>query len=191
MIALEIEAQGIGRANMLMEAALAFAKDSTITSVDLHAKTRKDGDANNVEIANELIKRARDFFSIRDEEAERIAQSAANEAQRMLDHLASLPADKGIALAGKAQATTHATQAKAKAMIAAMKTYMDITGEHFDSQTTITGGPAALSPEYAADKQRRLGFTDPIGVATGQLRENFDPSNSGNIRLRRGGLAGR
>jgi hypothetical protein len=188
---LEIEAQGIGRANMLMEAALAFAKDSTITSVDLHAKTRKDGDANNVEIANELIKRARDFFSIRDEEAERIAQSAAIEAQRMLDHLASRPADKGIALAGKAQATTHATQAKAKALIAAMKTYMDITGEHFDSQTTITGSPAALSPEYAADKQRVFGFTDPIGVATGQLRENFDPSNSGNIRLRRGGLAGR
>jgi hypothetical protein len=191
MFAVTLEAEGLDMVTQMIDLARGIldAAGNTIGGVDLHAKKRLEDEADSVIIAKQLMEFGRDFFSLDDAQSEQVAQAFANEVQRRLDGVAGMAIGvSGVARAvGKASAegTRMATETAGAAYRGAMMRYMAIVSENITAQRTAFGGsPDALSPEYAEWKQENFGFTSPIGVATGQLRENFDPSNKGNIRLR-------
>ena len=202
MFVIEIEAEGLEVANELIEFTRSFldAAGNLVTGCGLHAKARKSADGvENDEIANWLIGGGRDFFSLNDWEAGEVAAMFAKVVQSQMDTIAKKQiraAGKGLKGIEKVAAMTkasaagpgldaqRATQVAGKAYKEAMAKWMHIVSDRIDKQQTVYGGsPDALTPEYAAQKQKDFGFTTPIGVATGQLREQFDPSNVGNIRL--------
>lgn len=191
MIAVTLEAEGLDLAAQVIALARGIldAAGNTIGGVDLHAKKRVESEADSVIIAKQLMEFGRDFFSLDDAQSEQVAQAFTAEVQRRLDGVAGVAiGTSSVARAvGKASAegTRMARETAGAAYTEAMKRYMQIVEENITHQRTAFGGsPDALSPEYAEWKQKEFGFTTPIGVATGQLRENFDPSNKGNIRLR-------
>lgn len=212
MVGIEIDVEGLEVANEMIEMSRAVldAAGNLVTGCGLHAKTRlQTSDKNNVEIANYLINASRDFFSVDAYEAEDIADMFAQVVQSMLDRIAKKAIRKaGKGLKGKARKAWNASpellaMAKklkggssinnqeanniaAKAYKEAMAKWMHIVSDRITEQTTLNGGsPAPLSEGYARFKRGKFGFEEPIGVATGQLRENFDPSNVGNIRMYR------
>jgi len=203
MIEMNIEAEGLDVAAELIETARGMldAAGNLVVGCGLHAKGRLDGSADNVTIANELIARGRDFFSLSDWEAGVVAAMFARVMQSQLDTIArkqTRAAGKGLKGAEKVAAMAKqagrgpkfdaqkASQVAGKAYKEAMAKWMQIVSERFGTQSVAFGGsPAPLTDDYAKHKREKFGFADPIGVATGQLRENFDPSNVGNIRLYR------
>lgn len=209
MIGIEIEAEGLEVVNELIEFSRSFldACGNLVTGCGLHVKPRLDGpeglaDSDNVTIANSLIEYERDFFSLNDWEAGEVAAMFARVVQAQLDTIAKRnirAAGKGLkgavqvsAMMKAAEAGTGAigsqaaTQVAGKAYKEAMAKWMHIVSDRISNQKTVYGGsPKPLSEMYAEEKQKDVGFTIPIGVRTGQLRENFDPSNTGNIRLYR------
>jgi hypothetical protein len=200
MIGIEIEAEGLEVVNELIEFTRSFldAAGNLVTGCGLHVKPRLTT-ANNVVIANELIARSRDFFSLNDWEAGEVAAMFAKVVQSQMDTIAKKQiraAGKGLKGIEKVAAMTkasaagpgldaqRATQVAGKAYKEAMAKWMHIVSDRIDKQQTVYGGsPAPLTDEYARQKMHDFGFSSPIGVRTGLLRENFDPSNVGNIRL--------
>lgn len=192
---------------MLREVMRALGGDERPSGVDLLPRPREDGSYDNASILESLRDTGRAFADVGPNEAERIAQAAAAEAERRIAAVQAKAAagarreQQGKAMSGaQARATallsgakTEETRAAARSAAAAtwraaMREYMEIVTEHIQEQTGPDGAPLespSLSPDYAARKQRAVGYTLPIGKRSGQLLENLNASiASGKIRLR-------
>jgi len=122
-----------------------------------------------------LAEQGRDFFSLRSGEGVPLSRAFAAEFERRMAREARKKREISAARAGAIARAAFEEM---------MKAWMRIVSERLTSQATSGGGtPDSLSDSYADWKQRKYHFTTPIGVATGQLREQFDPSNYGNIAL--------
>lgn len=177
---IELEARGLKEAQDRIKGVIAMANEmgARIRGVALLPKTRKTESGEptppkttNATIVEELIASGRDFFTLRSAEANAVAGVVDAAFQRRIaSHKAKMTPQQ-------------ARGAAVGALIEAMKKYMEIVTKRINRQETATGSPASLSEGYAAHKQRKYGFADPIGVATGNLLENLDPSAAAaNIR---------
>lgn len=158
--------KGDKRAKAMIKALMKL--QTAVTGAGLHGKGRVDSNTNNASIAEGFIKlHKRDFFNtqnVADAAAEAFARAAEQRITKMK------PGQK---------ATGVAMYAWRQGMKAAMaEVIKNINNAKWDG-----GGKNYLSDDYGDWKEMKLGFTLPIGKATGQLIKNFDKSNVGNITL--------
>jgi hypothetical protein len=126
------------------------------------------------DIIESLSDNGRDFFSADDATADAVAAAMAAEVERR----ASAAKAKGRVVSDDSLA--------AAGLKAAMGAYMAAVKERIENQVVAGGGaPKELTPAYAALKQRKYGFTTPIGKATGQLLAALVPGGgtAGKIQL--------
>lgn len=124
--------------------------------------TREDG-RDTDKIVDGLTAHGKDFFSSDDAVAELVAEASAAEIEKRMQAAAKKgrPAPGDDALAGSM-------------LRAAIKAYSEAVKDRIESQRVAGGGsPDPLTPEYAAYKERKYGFTSPIGKASGQLLEGL------------------
>ena len=122
--------------------------------------------------------KSRDVITPTDETAEKCAQAFVDvlevEIQRMLNR------GKGRKPGGPFEDTGNkrgANSLMAMGLRAAMKVYLETCFENLKNQKNSDGsGFADLDPKYAEKKQSDVGFSIPILVRTGQLRDALDPS---------------
>lgn len=184
---IEIEAEGLESAMALMET---LNTKPQIKGITCNTRDRLESNGvNNRQIMEWLAERGRDFFSINDMIVRELDQTMVKAMEKELDKQlkASIRREKArkrgnyIKHSKKKEANVVAT----RGFRAAMKRLLQIVNERIDNQVTATGGtPSALSEAYQVEKEFKYGFTIPIGVATGQLRDNIVPGNR-NIKLTR------
>jgi hypothetical protein len=171
MLGMELEGTPTGEWKALLEQLKQL--ETRFSGVELIG-SRADGVDSN-DIVESLIEYGRDFFSSDQQLADDVAQAMADEIERRsqaaMEKGRPDPSDDVLASSG---------------LMAAMKVYMVGVLERIDAQRTATGGgPQALTDKYAAYKNKRWGFTTPIGKASGQLLSALTPGGSaaGKIQL--------
>lgn len=144
-----------------------------VQSAGLLSKPRQGkGFSNNVDVMNKLIKDGRDFFTLNETESKQVIQAGEKE----LEKRASAALKKGRTL------KTNAIWTGVYRVMC--KEWMKIVQKKIESQTTISGSPTPLNPEYFEEKMALYGY-DTIGVATKYLLDNFNPSlESRNIEIK-------
>lgn len=175
---------------------------SEYKGVKLKGLERTDGAANNAEVLSYLGEQGRAFGNLFPFEAEHIATIGAKEydtqIQKAFDAVkrkaakSARAAGRAIGIKGKAltamgkQAAANITmgarteklskQMAGAVLRACMRMYMEIVGDHIKKQFAPGGVKTPLNEDYEKEKKRAVGFIYPIGVRTGQLRENLDPA---------------
>lgn len=174
---LNIKTQGLENAMALLKTLQHMG--TAIKEVQLLAKDRVESAADNAEIIGHLIAQHRDFFSPNDEMVSKIDKVMV---ETMEEELTKQTVKR--VSTGKDQKKV-ANAVAAKAFIAGMEVAKDIMRERIENQVTADGSaPLPLSDDYEIQKQRKFGFTTPIGVATGQLLDNL-ARGTRNIKLKR------
>lgn len=139
-----------------------------IKGVSFNASSRKeDPSIDNRQILNWLKEGGRDFQSITEDESKEIEDVFIKEVERRFARL-----DESSIKNLKNTLNSILVSGLKKAILK----LISIIHNHIVRGTVAGGGSVdALSPEYAKVKQRKYGFTHPIGVATGQLLDNLSP----------------
>ena len=139
--------------------------DTKYAGVELIGR-RADG-VDYTKLMQGLIDTGRDFFSADQPVADAVAQAMATAIE-----------DSVAGLAKKGRTATD-DQLALKGLKAAMEEYMAQVVKRIENQTVADGGgPEPLSPAYAKYKERKFGFTTPIGKATGQLLQSLAPGGA-------------
>ena len=177
-----------------------------LRGVHLNNVDREGEDTTNAEIAEYLRRQGRDFKGAGDEETDRIAKAAAEIYEQELGKIArvlflaeqreakgksatkrQVAARAFVSGAGNEDAQRYADQIATKALKGAMHEYMRIVSEHIENQTGPDGDGLRnprLNEDYAAAKQKDVGFDYPIGKRTGQLLSNLNPDAAGSGKVR-------
>lgn len=142
------------------------------TSVDLLSVARDSGEITNSEILDELAKIGFRFTDLTEGEIIEIEKAFLEEYEKRM-RLVMLNFAKGEEL-GETQESISGAILKA-----AMERYSEIVLSHIEQGVGVSRD---LSEPYKIFKQRKYGFTYPIGKATGQLAANL---TRGKVRLRR------
>lgn len=198
MFKISAEVEGLDSVFELLGELNALIGDYGITGAELKSVARKDGHGeSNAQIGDWLAEGGRDFFSATTADTDQIAKTVASVIEQRTQALANRMSKRSRKI-GNMNWTSALTQKSASAirtdwaratgaaaLRAGMREWMAAVDQRMTSQETSTGGgPSKLSERYAAYKARRFGFVIPIGVASGQLRDNFGPSiASGGIRI--------
>lgn len=195
---LTADVEGLDSVMELLGELNALIGDYGITGAELKSVARKDGHGEtNSQIGDWLAEDGRDFFSATKADTDQIAKTVASVIEQRTQALANRlkRRSRKIAKMNWASALTQksvgsiktgwARAAGAAALRAGMREWMYAIDTRMTAQETSTGGaPSKLSERYAAFKAHRFGFVIPIGVASGQLRDNFGASiASGGIRI--------
>jgi hypothetical protein len=194
-----MDAEGLEGAYQTILTARAMLDEigNRVKGIELKGKTREDSSENNAEVAEFLAKSGRDFFKPTQEVAEEIAGIIADRIESELERVPKRGKHKGSALGGTGsrfkailgskKVVRRATAAASKAYREGLKHWMQGVLDNIRKQRTFDGSIIqGLSLEYKIWKLDKFGFAEPVGVASGQLKENLDPSKSGNIRLLKG-----
>ena len=190
MALIDIQTQGLAQAQDLL--ATLKKMGAKPRSVDLHGKQRLEGnDANNAEVLGWLKNTGRDFITPTKEMMDEIGEALKNEIEEGLIKAKARRAARAVTASAKQTpykpkgddqlAKSVMNRALKNAMFKAMK----IMSDRINNQETADGVLTELTEKYAAYKQKKFGFTRPIGKATGQLIDNLAQS-ARNIKLRRG-----
>ena len=142
------------------------AISSRYKNATIPGKGRSDG-RTNAQVGDGLRDQGRNFF-----ETQETADAAAKAFAKHTE-LAAIKAKRSprVADAVVAQVWIAAMKAAANAAV------KNIEGGNFEG-----GGSSTLTPAYAARKQSNVGFTMPIGKATGELLNNL-AQHVGNITV--------
>lgn len=168
-----IEPEGLGKAKALLDVVMALG--SAIRAVELNAKKRKEGgDNTNAEILEFLADSGRDFVTLSDADKREMESTL----------VAWLEKGLGGNIRSGQDFRAFATEIAAKAFTEAAKFWQDKISENIRNGKSKDGPVEDLSPEYKNQKQKKYGFVYPIGVASGQLRDNVAPE-SRNLKLRK------
>jgi len=171
MLRIEMEAEGLEEMQVRMKALKKLG--SVFKGVNLNPVQRvHNADASNDEILEHLKRTGRDFVTLDSADAEKVAQAYIDEFERLWD------VDKGK------DPQKRANNIDARGLKNAMKEYMRIVSNNIDNQKTHDGYLEPLSEEYAKWKQKKFGFTDPIGKAYGELLKNLNPTGPSAGRIR-------
>ena len=124
----------------------------------------------------------RDFYSMSaEEQAVVVDRPFLEKLWESVEKIAAKP----VVVAGRLKSqAAYASQAMGNSLKAACLSYLRWVTDNIESQRWKGGGSSSLSEEYADTKQRKYGFTQPIGKASGQLIDNVAP-NAKNIKLNR------
>ena len=191
MALIDIETKGLAEAQELL--ATLEKMGAKKRSVDLHGKERLESgsSANNAQIMEWLKDTGRDFITPTQDMMAKIGQKLSDEIEDGLVKAYARRAARAI----KAHAKQKPYKPKGDDQLArsvmnralknAMFEAMEIMTERIEKQETADGVLKELTEAYAAYKQKKFGFTTPIGKATGQLIDNLEPA-ARNIKLRRG-----
>ena len=202
-LTLSMEIEGLDAVVQALREIQGAAQQLSAKSVELLSVAREEGDRTNAQILRYLDEQGREFRQIGRSEAQRVAKRAAaeleNEIKKLLKKANSKSKSKRGA-AGRATAARMVSGAKGedvdklaaqqtvRVMRAAMRELMKIVREHIENQTGPDGARLNrfyLTDEYEEYKERRWGFTYPIGKRSGQLLENLNESvSSGKIRVK-------
>jgi hypothetical protein len=183
----------INHANEVIAEAMAFVRSlgSEFRGVDLRGKTRVTDDdeeigLNNATVAQWLADGGRDFFSSDQIIADRCAGIITAEIERRLAAAARRKPRKTRRGAKPRSKQRQINNITGGALRLAMYAYIEyVRARILQGRLADGSGPDELSVAYAAHKRKEFGFTHPIGVASGQLLDNLDSMNTGNIRLRK------
>ena len=152
--------------------------------VELNAKSRKDDDSMARSLTNGDIldymagpKQRRDFVAMTDELLHKIDVAISNEIERRLQEQQLSESEK----AGVEDSKRRANEIGAAAFTKGALVWNEEITRRINSGDWLGGGDSELNPEYEKQKQKKHGFTRPIGVATGQVLDNVSPSKR-NIR---------
>jgi hypothetical protein len=196
---ISVETEGLDGVFQLLAELNALIGDYGITGAELKSVGRQDGHGeSNADIAGWLSDDGRNFFDATPEDTGRIAKTVAavvemrsrDLARRLVTRERKLL--KGL-VSGIAARVTSVSDVKtawaaatgAAALRAGMREWMRGVDQRLTDQEVSSGAfNGKLSERYAAYKAKRFGFVSPIGVASGQLRDNFGASiASGGIRI--------
>lgn len=172
MFALSVK--GLPAAKKLLKTAEKLG--SAIKGAQLNAKSRGDSAKTNAEILEYLAEGGRDFVTPDSETLRKIEETIAGHLEEGLERIKRGNLKKSEKAA--------ATEIAAKAFKEGATVWNDKISQNISDGKTADGQVEELSEEYARQKQRRYGFTKPIGVATGQVRDNVAPGGR-NIKLTR------
>jgi hypothetical protein len=158
---------GDKEAKRMMRAVAAIS--ARFRNATLAGKTRKDG-GNNATVAEGLRDQGRNFF-----ETQKTADAAAKAFARMTEV---------VAMKAKRQ-PSQSDALIGQVWIAAMKAASEAAAKNINDGNFEGGGSTTLSEAYAIQKAKPppagVGFTMPIGKATGDLLNNL--AAAGTIRL--------
>lgn len=166
-----IKGKGLGRAKKLLKTIKKLG--GAIKAAELNAKAREGSDGlDNAQVLDYLAESGRDFVTLSDTEQEEMSGI-------LIDELT-----EGIKKVKEADnPEKKAKNVAAKAFIAAALYWQKKITEHIEEQKWIGDG-GDLNEDYASTKEKKYGFRKPIGVATGQVKDNVAPSKR-NIRLKK------
>ena len=168
---MSLDVKGLGKAQKLLK--VLGKLGNSIRAVDLNAKSRQDSsEKNNAEILEHLAEGGRDFVTPTDETMKKITRALVDNLELEIRKLKT----------SKASVTGAAKKAAANAFHAAAMVWQEEITRRIKEQDWVGDG-GDLSPEYAKYKENKYGFQTPIGVATGQVRDNVAPERR-NLRLK-------
>ena len=157
---IELEAKGLD--DIIRKLEKMQSEIGGIRGVELNPIPRAEGDVSNADLLEYLKLQGHDFITLSASEENRIAQAFDKELQRRIDR------------------DQMEKAAAAGALRSAMNAYMDIVSEKIESQE----GAGELTEAYKKQKIEQYGFDKPIGVATGQLRDNLNSKGPGRSMIR-------
>jgi len=156
--------KGDKEAKRMMQAVAAIS--TRFRNATIKGGGRTEG-GSNADVAEGLRDQGRNFF-----ETQTTADAAAKAFAKMTELVAV-----------KAKHKPTASDALiGQVWIAAMKAAATAAVKNIESGQFDGGGNHSLTPDYSAQKQKKHGFTMPIGKATGQLLNNLS-AHVGNIKL--------
>lgn len=172
---LEIGVKGLDEVQGFLKALRKLG--SIIKAAELNAKDRQDGDATNAQILDWQKEQGRDWIS-EDSEMNKAIEKAMSESFQESFNKVTI---KTMGKNPKGLASSIASKGFLAAMDAAKKTVT----ERIEEQKGAGGSSIKeLSEQYLKEKQRKYGFADPPGKATGQLLDNLAPGPR-NTKLRK------
>lgn len=158
---IELEAKGLD--DIIKKLEKMQSEIGGIRGVELNPIPRADSEEpSNADLLEYLKLQGHDFITLSASEENRIAQAFDKELQRRIDR------------------DQMEKAAAAGALRSAMNAYMDIVSEKIESQE----GAGELTDAYKKQKIEQYGFDKPIGVATGQLRDNLNSKGPGRSMIR-------
>lgn len=163
--------KGLGKAQKMLKTLAKLG--NSIKAVELNAKEREgDSDLNNAEVLDYLAEAGRDFVTLSPKE------------QDKLKEILEEKLGKGIKRVKESDDPNRkAKEVVAKAFIEAGMYWQERITAHIEEQDWIGDG-GELNEDYAKKKEKEHGFRKPIGVATGQVKDNVQPGKR-NLKLKR------
>jgi len=198
---ISVEVEGIEEAQAMLKTLETYGNTINAAEVLGHKRESDTGasrDINNAEILEWLADDGRNFYELDDAEMAKIDRKFVAMLSKGLErwtHLTTKGTQRSMMrtlgrglksgnLGGALldQAAKAARQIMGSSLRATCKLYLKIISENVENGRWL-GHRGDLTKEYADYKQKKYGFTHPIGVASGQLRANIAPL-SRNIKLR-------